>query len=49
MLLKEMNIGMNEILQKCEDAINSFRKKKLGKHLKKAVLSVRLVFSIRHA
>ncbi|GMN55554.1 hypothetical protein TIFTF001_024674 [Ficus carica] len=40
MLLKEMNIGMNEILQKCEDAINSFRKKKLGKHLKKAVLSV---------
>ncbi|EXB62675.1 DNA-directed RNA polymerase E subunit 1 [Morus notabilis] len=39
-LLKEMDIGMNEILQKCEEAINSVRKKKLGKHLKKAVLSV---------
>ncbi|KAL5570431.1 hypothetical protein UlMin_027006 [Ulmus minor] len=39
-MLKEMNVGMSEILEKCQDTINSFRKKKkVAKHLKKTVLS----------
>ncbi|PON53298.1 DNA-directed RNA pol I, largest subunit [Parasponia andersonii] len=40
MMLKEMNIGINEILEKCQESINSFRRKKVGRLLKKAVLSV---------
>ena len=43
-LLREKNISMHDILLKCEETINSFRrKKKVGGHLKKAVLSIRLV------
>lgn len=43
-MLREKHIDMLQILEKCEETIASFRKKKkVGKYLKKAVLSVRLV------
>jgi hypothetical protein len=44
MLLKEMNTSMHEVLHKCEETVNSFRKKKkLGHVFKRMVLSIRLV------
>ncbi|KAK9282648.1 hypothetical protein L1049_010867 [Liquidambar formosana] len=40
-LLKKLNISMHEILQKCQETINSFRKKKKVGHLfKRLILSV---------
>ncbi|XP_024030124.1 DNA-directed RNA polymerase V subunit 1-like [Morus notabilis] len=47
-LFKEMDIGMNEILQKFEEAINSFRKKKvapfdIGIKVSKGVLKENLI------
>ncbi|KAM6582934.1 hypothetical protein CsatB_009936 [Cannabis sativa] len=39
-MLKRMNIGINEILEKCQENINSLRRKKIRQHLKTALLSV---------
>ncbi|KAF5729322.1 DNA-directed RNA polymerase E subunit 1 putative isoform 1 [Tripterygium wilfordii] len=40
-LLKEMNINMSEVLQKCQDTANLYhRKKKVGQLFKKTVLTV---------
>lgn len=38
---------MNEVLEKCEEKINSFRKKKKVSHLfKRIILGARLVFEL---
>ena len=44
-MLKEMNTSMHEVLQKCQETINSYRKKKKKATpvFKRTVLSVRLV------
>lgn len=43
-MLKDMNISMHEVLQKCQETINSFRKKKkVTRVFKRTALSFRLV------
>lgn len=50
MLLTEMNTSMQEILQKCQDTVNSFRKKKkVGHVFKRTVLSVSERCSFQHS
>ncbi|XP_062001733.1 DNA-directed RNA polymerase V subunit 1 [Rosa rugosa] len=45
MLLRELNLGMYEILQKCEETINSFRRKKVGKKMNIGDIFKRTVLS----
>ncbi|KAL6130072.1 hypothetical protein ACLB2K_068453 [Fragaria x ananassa] len=45
MLLRELNLGMSEILQKCEETINSFRRKKAGKKMNIGEIFKRTILS----
>lgn len=45
-LLKELNVTMQDILKKCEETVHSHRKKKKDKVFKKVVLSIWLVFHL---
>lgn len=47
--MKSSNISMNEVLSKCEDTINIFRKrKKIGSVFKRVILGVRFVYPFEH-
>lgn len=46
-LLEKFNITMQDVYEKCQEVINSFRKKKQGGNLfKRITLSVRLVLYV---
>ncbi|RVW69367.1 DNA-directed RNA polymerase V subunit 1 [Vitis vinifera] len=46
LLLQDLNVSMQEVCQKCEETINSFRKKKnVGPFFKKIILSFSLIVS----
>ncbi|BFG20444.1 hypothetical protein CerSpe_067180 [Prunus speciosa] len=55
-MLRELNIGVHDILQKCQETINSFRRKKVGKkkfnigyHFKNTVLFASEHCSFHHS
>lgn len=50
LLLQDLNVSMQEVCQKCEETINSFRKKKnVGPFFKKIILSFRECCSFQHS